>query len=135
MQDESREQLNRFLQARDIRPVRHVLSVPWNEAQSRSKRRYVRKAEQCVSAVLDVLAPKDSKCLWDELCERKGYLRTTGGRSRKDLELIEAFAESYLNAQHWNTRRQILSILSDKMSFKEVQEFIPTVTNYRYNIA
>ena len=115
--------------------MRYVLSVPWNEAQSRSKRRYVRKAEQCVSAVLDVLAPKDSKCLWDELCERKGYLRTTGGRSRKDLELTEAFAESYLNAQHWSTRRQILSILSDKLSFKEVQEFIPTVTNYRYNIA
>ena len=59
-QDESREQLNHFLQARDISPVRHVLSVPWNEAQSRSKRRYVRKAEQCVSAVLDVLAPKDA---------------------------------------------------------------------------
>ena len=135
MHDESREQLNRFLQARDISLVRHVLSVPWNDTQSRSKRRYVRKAEQCVSAVLDVLAPKDSKCLWDELCERRGYLETTGGKSRKDLELLEAFAESYFNAQHWSTRRQILSILSDKLSFKEVQEFIPTVTNYRYNIA
>ena len=63
----------------------------------------MRKAEQCVSAVLDVLAPKDSKRLRDELCERKGYLRTTGGRSRKDLELTEAFAESYINAQHWST--------------------------------
>ena len=63
VQDESRELLKRFLQARDISPVRHVLSVPRNESQSASKRRYVRKAEQCVSAVLDVLAPKDSKCL------------------------------------------------------------------------
>ena len=133
--DESREQLNRFLQARDISPVRHVLSVPWNEAQSHTKRRYVRKAEQCVSAVLDILAPEDSKCLWEELCERKGYLRTTGGKSRKDLELLEAFAESYLNAQHWSTHRQILSILSDKLSFKEVQEFIPTVTSFCYKIA
>ena len=35
VQDNSREQLNRFLQARDISPV------PRNEAQSRSKRRYV----------------------------------------------------------------------------------------------
>ena len=115
--------------------MRHVLSVPWNEAQSRSKRRYVRKAERCVSAVLDVLSPKESKCLWNELGERKGCLRTTGGKSRKDLELLEAFSERYLNAQQWSTRRQILSILSDKLSFKEVQEFIPTVTNYRYNIA
>ena len=90
VQDESREQLNRFLQARDISPVRHVLSVPWNEAQSRSKRRHVRKAEQCVSAVLDVLAPKASKYLWDELSERKGYLRTLNWRDKSERS-IEAW--------------------------------------------
>ena len=76
------------------------------------------------------LLQKIQKCLWDELCDRKGYLRTTGGRRTTD-----AFAESYWNAQHWSTRRQILTILTDKLSFKEVQEFIPTVTSYRYNIA
>ena len=97
--------------------MRHVLSVPWNEAQSHSKHGYMRKAKQCISAVLDVLAPKDSKGLCDELCERKGYLRTTGRKSLKDLEVIEVFTESYLNAQHWSTRRQILSKLSDKLSF------------------
>ena len=133
--DESRKQLNRFLQGRDISPVRHALSVPWNEAKDRTKRRYLRKAEQCVSAVLTVLAPEDSKCLWEELCEGRGNLRTTGGKSRKDLELLDAFAESYLNAQHWSTHRQILLILADKLSFKELKEFLPTVTSYRYNIA
>ena len=133
--DESRKQLNRFLQGRDISPVRHALSVPWNEAKDRTKRRYLRKAEQCVSAVLTVLAPEDSKCLWEELCKGRGNLRTTGGKSRKDLELLDAFAESYLNAQHWSTRQQILSILADKLSFKELTEFLPTVTSYRYNIA
>ena len=135
VQDESLKQLNRFLQVRDISPVRHALSVPWNAAQSRTKRRYLRKAEQCVSAVLEVLAPKDSNCLWRELCEREVNQRTTGGKSWKDVELLQAFAESYLNAQHWSTRRQILSILADKLSFKEVQEFIPTLTSYRFNIA
>jgi len=135
VQDESLKQLNRFLQVRDISPVRHTLSLPWNSAQSRTKRRYLRKAEQCVSAVMEVLAPEDSNCLWTELCEREVNRRTTDGKSWKDVELLQAFAESYLNAQHWGTRRQILSILADKLSFKEVQEFIPTLTNYRYNIA
>jgi len=132
--DESWKQLNRFLQGRDS-PVCHVLSVPWNEAKDRTKRQYLRKAEQCVSAVLTVLAPEDSKCLWEELCEGRGNLRMTGGKSRKDLELLDAFAESYSNAQHWSTRRQILSILADKLSFKELKEFLPTVTSYCYNIA
>ena len=90
---------------------------------------------QCVSAVLDVLAPQDSKCLWGELCESKGNLGITGVKRRQDSELLDAFAESYLNAQHWSTRRQILSMLADKLSFKEVQEFLPTVTSYRFNIA
>ncbi|CAH3156178.1 unnamed protein product, partial [Pocillopora meandrina] len=96
VQGESLKQLNRFLQLRDTSPVRHVLSVPLNVAQSRTKRRYLRKAEQCASAVMEVLAPEDSNCF---------------------------------------TRRQILSILADKLSFKEVQEFIPTLTSYRFDIA
>ena len=133
VQSESLKQLNRFLQLRDTSPVRHVLSVPWNVAQSRTKRRYLRKAEQCASAVMEVLAPEDSNCLWRELCEREVNRRTTGGKSCKEVELLQAFAESYLNAQHWSTRRQILSILADKLSFKEVQEFIPTLTSYRFD--
>ena len=80
VQGESLKQLNRFLQLRDTSPVRHVLSVPWNVAQSRTKRRYLRKAEQCASAVMEVLAPEDSNCLWRELCERGVNRRTTGGK-------------------------------------------------------
>lgn len=133
--NESRQRLNHFLQAREISPVRHQLSVPWNAAKSRTKRRYLRKAEQCVSAVTDALAPDDSDNLWGELCEHRLKRRTVAGKSGKDLELLEAFAESYCHAHHWSTRRQILSILADKLSFKELQELIPSVTNYRYKIA
>ena len=47
------------------------------------------------------------------------------GRSEKETELLNAFAESYLNAQHWSTRRQILSLMADKLPIKEMREFIP----------
>ena len=52
-----------------------------------------------------------------------------------EVKLLEAFAESYFNAQHWSTRRQILSLMADKLSLHELREFIPTITNYRCNIA
>ena len=55
------------------------------------------------------------------------------GRSEKVTELLNVFAESYLNAQHWSTRQQMLSFMADKLSLKEMREFIPTVTSYRYN--
>ena len=57
------------------------------------------------------------------------------GRSEKETELLNAFAESYLKAQHWSNRRQILSLMADELSLKKMREFIPTVTSYRYNIA
>ena len=132
-------QLNRFLQLRDVSPVRHTLSVQWNTAHERTKRIHLRKAQQCISAMLDVLSPEKSQELWRELCDRHAVCSESQvvveGRSEKETELLNAFAESYLNAQHWSTRRQILSLMADKLSLREMREFIPTVNSYRYNIA
>ena len=138
---ESRNQLNRFLQIRDISPVRNPSSVSWKTANERTKRRYLRKARQSISAVLEVIAPGASEELWNELCERhmlaisKESQNEGVSRSEKEVKLLEAFAESYLNAQHWNTRRQILPLMADKLSLHELREFIPTITSYRYNVA
>ena len=137
---ESRNQLNRFLQIRDISPVRNPSSVSWKTANERTKRRYLRKARQSISAVLDVIVPGASEELWSALCER--HMQAVSeesqnegvSRSEKEVKLLEAFAESYFNAQHWSTRQQILSLMADKLSLHELREFIPTITSYRYNI-
>ena len=52
-----------------------------------------------------------------------------------DSTLMEAIKECYANADHWSTRRQILSVVADKMSFKEIKTWIPDLSRYRYNIA
>ena len=74
--------------------------------------------------------------LWSSCCEQK---ESGCGRRKKwkrdGASYCIALAESYLNAQHWSTRRQILFLMTDKLSLKEMREFIPTVTSYRYNIA
>ena len=86
-------------------------------------------------------APGSSHDLWRELCDHhmhavcKEREDEVGGRSEKEVELLEAFAENYLNAQHWSTKRQILSLMADKLSLSELREFIPSITSYRYNIA
>ena len=139
--NDSRQQLNRFLQLRDVSPVCNALSVPWKTAKDRTKRRYLRKAEQSISAVLEVIAPGASQELWKELCDRhmhavcKESRENVTSTSETEVKLLEAYAESYLNAQHWSTRRQILSLMADKLSLNELREFVPTVTSYRYNIA
>ena len=141
---ESRNQLNRFfffLQIRDLSLVRNPSSVLWKTANECTKRRFLRKARQSISAVLDVIAQGASEELWNELCERliqavsKESQNEGVSRSEEEVKLLEAFAESYLNAQHCSTRRQILSLMVDKLSRHELQELIPTIISYSYNIA
>ena len=50
--------LNEFLSSRDVSPVRHTVTVPWDEASERTRRRHLRKTQQAVSAVLEEVAPK-----------------------------------------------------------------------------
>ena len=51
-----------------------------------------------------------------------------------DSGLLESLA-CYNNATQWNTRRQILSIMVEKISPKSLQQYIPDITPYRYAIA
>lgn len=80
--------------------------------------------------VLEVIAPGQSAKLWAALGDN-----VQAERSQAEIELLEALAESYFNASHWSTRRQILSINTDKIPLKELQHYIPGVTSYRFSIA
>ena len=49
----SKEKLNSFLTSRDVSPIRNSLTIPWDKATERTKRFYIRKAKQVVSAALE----------------------------------------------------------------------------------
>ena len=91
-------QLNHLLQLRDVSPVRHTLSVQWNTAHERTKRIHLRKAQQCISAMLDVLSPEKSQELWRKLCDHHAVCSESQvvveGRSEKEpsflLHLLKA---------------------------------------------
>ena len=52
-----------------------------------------------------------------------------------DKELMNALTECYSNASTWDTRRQILSIVADKATFRTLNKWIPDLTRYRFSIA
>lgn len=98
--------------------------------------------KQSVCAVLDTLAPGQSDKIWPTLRSNMSYeeeemvIDESGSeRSQCEKELIEALVESYNNASHWSTRRQILSIMADKMPLKELKHYIPGLTRYRFSMA
>ena len=132
------EKLNSFLESRDISPVRHPMKTQWEEASERTKRRHTRKAKQAVDAVLDEVAPNQSDQLWQSLVTSKSlgqHPLSTDDEERTDEVLMQALAECYRNANNWQTRRQILSIMADKVSYKAVQKWIPNLTRYRFSEA
>jgi len=59
--------LNEFLDSRDISPVRHTVTISWDEASERTRSHHLRKAQQAVGAVLEEVAPKQSEKLWYSL--------------------------------------------------------------------
>ena len=106
------------------------MKIPWDETAGRTKRHYLRNARQVVFAKLEEIAPNNSDSLLRAVKERQ--LNDDGGT---DYFLLEALAECYENASHWNSRRQILSIFADKVNFRTIQQYIPNITRHRYSIA
>ena len=48
---------------------------------------------------------------------------------------MEGIAEAYGNVDDWTTRREILSIVAQNISYKLLQSFIPGLTKYRFTAA
>ena len=57
------------------------------------------------------------------------------GDETVDNSLMEALVECYNNTIHWSTRRQILSIMSDKVPYSVLKDWIPDLSRYRFNVA
>ena len=130
--------MNEFLGSKDVSPVRHPVSIPWNEASERTQRRHLRKARQAVSAVLDEVAPNQPEQLWHSLVPSLNLQFSSGSESEDDdvdNALMDALTECYSNASTWDARRQILSIMADKVTFRSLKKWIPGLTRYRFSVA
>lgn len=55
--------------------------------------------------------------------------------SQYDEKYLKAFSESYENAESWDTRRQILSIIADLVPYHVIQKYIPGITSFRIKTA
>ncbi|KAL9957001.1 hypothetical protein ACROYT_G038578 [Oculina patagonica] len=118
-------------ESRDVSPVRHTVTISRNEASERTRRRHLRKAQQAVGAVLDEVAPNQPGELWHSLVPSLNMQFSSDSESEDeevDNVLINALTECYSNASTWDTRRQILSIMADKVTFRTLKKWIPGLT-------
>ena len=52
-----------------------------------------------------------------------------------DVVLMQALGECYANANTWETRRQILSIVADKFTFRTLKKWFPELTKWHFTVA
>ena len=140
-EESSLHKMNEFLESKDISPVRYPATVPWSEASARTRRHHVRKARQAVGAVLEEVAPHQSGQLWKTLTAYRSLEQEDSSSSKEDADvdvdevLMSALADCYNNSNTWQVRRQILSIVADKLTFRTIRRWIPELTRYRFTTA
>lgn len=129
--------LNGFLKECNIEPLGRPW-LEWNEISERTKRRFVLRSSEIVSAVLKVVSPSNAPQIWRELQTSNAVNKQLGldqPTPPSQVAYLEALAEAYNNATSWDTRRQVLSVMAGVASFKEISYFIPGLTQYRYTVA
>ena len=107
----------------------------WEEAGERTRASHVSKAKSVIVAGLDVIAPGDAGYLWEAVRKSGSVEKELGIGEQEDRKYLKALAESHRNASNWETRRQILSIMGDLITFKRIQYYIPGLTQYRFKMA
>ncbi|XP_062603058.1 uncharacterized protein LOC134264790 [Saccostrea cucullata] len=120
------ESLNTFLAQCDVSPIKK-LTNPLTVSSDRTKKRYLEKAKQCISVVLETVSPNEGEILWKSILADQ--------EKKEDLEndqSLNVLKEIYSKGETWQFRRQVLSIIVQQMSFEEAQEFIPGLTSWRF---
>ena len=133
---ESRKKLNEYLVSKNIEPVTQPW-IEWDKASDSTKLRYTKRTVEIFSSVLHDLTPNYASSLWQAVVSspamNKALVLDELSQTSKDY--LQALAEAYDNAHGWETRRQILSIMSGVASYNDIARFIPGLTRYRFTIA
>ena len=132
-----RDALNIFLNECQIQSLGRPW-LDWGEVSVRTRQRYVQRSGEIVAAVLKVISPNSASYLWKALQTSSAVNQQLGLHQASlpsETAYLEALAEAYNNATSWDTRRQVLSVMSGVASFRAISEFIPGLTQYHYTTA
>jgi len=80
------------------------------------------------------LAPNYVETVWNDLIEHENEILED--ESNGDYEIImTALADAYSNAQHWSTKRQLLSIVAADVPLRTTKQYIPDITLWKFSEA
>lgn len=110
----------------DISPVK-CLTESLEKSSERTKRRYLSKANTCITALLNTICPDDS-----EFIKKSLFGEQENDKNKTTSSLLDAIVSSYMVANTSTLRRQLLSIATNDYSFAEVSASIPGLSHYKF---
>ena len=121
-------------------PLMSTLNTTWDDVSDTQQRYYIRKVKESIATSLSVIAPGQEELVWKAL---KAEVRldadrdNQGKRKRFDPSsgLVDVLIKAYEQADHWQTKRQILSLFADDFSRAELQEMISGLSKWRIDQA
>lgn len=125
------EALNSFLVTTGKEPSPCTLQVPWQTASKKTRAFYVSKVKEIISEAVRVLAPKDAESLLQATLNCITTEDMDDQTMSANTDVLMTLIESYNELSDPENRRQILSIIADKLSFKRLQELIPGINQYQ----
>ena len=117
-------------------PLNQKPMLPWEEASERTRERYVARTSEIITAVLNTVFEENASCLWNALQSVRSISAALGIDTTthpSENAYLEALVEAYKNMSGWDTKRQVLSVMSGVASFAAIEKFIPEL--YRYHMA
>ena len=113
------KKLNEYLVSANIAPITQPW-MEWDKASDSTKQRYTKRTVESVSSVLHILSPNDPGSLWQAIVSSPAMNKALELNELPKMakDYLQALTEAYNHAHSWDTRRQILSIMSGVASFK-----------------
>lgn len=87
-----------------------------------------------MSSVLEIIAPNDAGSLWSAL-KASPSINDRYNAPGTESSLLTALIESYKQATHSSTRKNILSVIAGKFTFNDLQKWIPDLSRSRFTAA
>ena len=133
--EKKRQALDTFLDCSKVNPTVHILQKKWSDLGEKSKNHYIAKASDILQAGLSVITP-GQECEVTEAFFRKLHIKYALDMANyASNDVLEILMTVHAEADTWQMKRAILSIVAPHFSPEEIQRCSKHVTKYLYTEA
>ncbi|CAC5377276.1 unnamed protein product [Mytilus coruscus] len=129
--EEALQYLNRFLEVNGSKTISSLPLKSWFELSQKSQYLYVDRLQNIIDCVIGCFFPENFSDVSQQIFLSKSTEKVTSDKNIKPLATISTIAEFYQKSESWQHRRQLLSMLSLFMTYQEVLQLIPDLTEFK----